>query len=112
MINSEKAVIEYLSGKLEIPVYKDIPKDRPEKFVSVEITGGDCREFVANPQLAIQCWDTTEYNASELAIAVSSELENIVYSNNKIYKCLCKVPYSFSDGSGHRYQFMCDLYTA
>ena len=49
------------------------PKDAPEspsEFVTVELVGGDVRDLVDHPRLAIQCWGPNEYVASSMAEAV------------------------------------------
>ena len=111
MNNIESIVIEYLANKLEVPVYKDVPKDRPNTFVTVENTGGFVDNSIETANVAIQNWSDTEYNASELSILVAETLAQAPYFVSKILHVNNNLPYSYSDGSGHRYQFISEIKT-
>lgn len=110
MINAEKALIEFLSGRLDAPVYADVPDVRPERFVTVEQTGGSSGIYTAAPMIAVQCWAPTRFDASELAreahdaIPDSVEMDGIMHAE-------CNAPYNFPDERCPRYQFVANLNT-
>ena len=64
----EPEVISFLSGALGVPVKGEVPYPRPEKFVTVELTGGQVDDLVIDhPMLAIQSWAPTKSEAKNLA---------------------------------------------
>lgn len=66
----ECELVQWLSAQpelAEIPVSTDVPADRPDRFVSVERTGGERTKILDRPELAIQCWAQSSVAAAELA---------------------------------------------
>lgn len=113
MFNVIAALVPYLKDKLGVPVSANVPGSRPAEFVTIERTGGDyglCRDA---PNLAVQCWAETEYNAYTLALAAAEALR----MSREHIEQVCKVDvtsvYSFPDtSSGHRrYQVDVTFYT-
>ena len=77
-MNVETTLVQFLNRQPElagVPVSTDVPARRPERFVTVERTGGAETPFTDHPMLAIQCWDTSRVQASFLAQRVKTLLE-------------------------------------
>lgn len=52
--------------------YYDVPADRPSQFVTVQQTGGDVEaQFLARPEVAVDCWDVTRRDAALFASDVA-----------------------------------------
>lgn len=66
-MNAEAWLVSHLSERLGVPAYAEVPGDRPERFVTVERTGGSSEPFRDLPTVAVQCWAQTRYEASEMA---------------------------------------------
>ncbi len=69
--------IAYLSEVLEadgIEAYADVPRDRPERFVTIERTGGSTSNRLDYPELAIQSWAPSNHGAYALARAVDGAM--------------------------------------
>lgn len=75
-----ETVILYLDDILddygeECPVVKDVPTDRPARFVQVFRTGGPRHNLVVDgAQLTIACWADTDAEAADLASLVRAAL--------------------------------------
>ncbi len=112
MIDIEAALIPYFRGKGYLAL-TEIPPDRPERFISIERTGGDRSDYVLDhPNVVIQCWAKTRAEASALAYEVDDLVEG-----------LSEVPHIFSakrnslshfpdvEGKHERYQLYIELTT-
>lgn len=58
-----------------VHVSTDIPSPRPEQFVTLERTGGPSDRFQDSPQVAIQTWAASRWEAEQLAQAVRYALD-------------------------------------
>lgn len=82
-MNIEAAIIGGLNEALTVGVYADVPKTRPDSFVTVERTGGsrDYYGLIDRPTIAVQSWAETRYKASQLANDVDKAMHALVGSN-------------------------------
>jgi len=77
-MNPEAIVIGHLVDE-GYPAYADVPADRPDEFVTVELTGASRRSHaVWSATLAVQCFARTRYEASELACGLVPAIESLV----------------------------------
>ena len=65
----EEAVRNWLVG-MGYNAYVRVPKDRPQRFVTVERTGGGVENMVDYPLIAVQTWAQTQAEAEEDAAAI------------------------------------------
>lgn len=78
MLNVEAAIVRYLSARLGVPVSTNVPDPRPASFVTVERTGGDASYGVIDrPQVTLDMWAATDYEASELAYEVDGLMHRV-----------------------------------
>lgn len=78
MVNVEAAIVGYLAERLRVPVSTNVPDPRPASFVTVERTGGEASYGVIDrPQVTLDMWAATDYEASELAYEVDGLLHGI-----------------------------------
>ncbi len=105
----EAIVIARLSEALEVPVYADVPRDRPATFVSVERTAGgrDVHGLIDRPQLAVQSWAPTRYEAALLADEADSAMRGLV--GWPVTKVTTDRIYNFPAEGSPRYQGVYDL---
>lgn len=52
----------------------DVPENRPERLVTFERVGGAADRFTDNPQVAVQAWAGTRWEAEQLCNAVRVDL--------------------------------------
>lgn len=62
------ALAEKLGAALDVPAATTVPREKPDRFVTVERTGGPCGPGRDNPYLAVQTWAGTEAEAYSLAL--------------------------------------------
>lgn len=74
----EEVVIAYLSERLQVPVYGDLPEDFPMTFVTVEKTGSYTKDHIVTETLAIQSWADTQYNAAALNKTVKQTMKGLL----------------------------------
>lgn len=61
-----------------VGVYGSIPETRPERFVTVERTGGQVSGLVDYPTFAVQCWGESRAEAAALASRATQALQSLV----------------------------------
>ena len=72
----EEAVRNWLVD-MGYAAYVRVPKDRPQRFVTVERVGGSASSYVDVAEMAVQCWGADRHDdagAEELANAVRNAL--------------------------------------
>lgn len=112
-VNAEVLVRLHLNEDVTLPAaFMDVPKDRPAEFITVERTGGDRVDVRDRPVIAIQCWSTSRYQASELARKVGDSLE-AMRTHPNVGRMDINTSYNFPDlDSGTpRYQVVVELVT-
>lgn len=110
-----KLTIAYLkTGLDEIPVSADVPRKRPEEFVTVERTGGGATNLIAHPTLAIQSWAKTNQSAWELAERVDALMSAMPYKLADVMGCSCTTISHWPDPDSdlQRYQGVYNLSTS
>lgn len=106
ILNIEAYLISKINEDTEYTAYDDVPENRPDVFVTIERTGG-ARESVATeePMVAIQSWNTSRFNASEMAYKIDKYIHEMVLGDERIASVSRSSLYNFTDTSGQpRYQ--------
>lgn len=69
MVDVEAALVSHLAHEVGVPCYADVPRDRPDRFATVELLGSTEEVYGAidHQTVAVQSWANTTYEASELA---------------------------------------------
>ena len=101
----ETTLYTYLNLVLSpIPVYTEIPKNRPEKFVTFEKTGGSRENMIDTATIALQCWAKSIYEAAELCVAVKGIMDASV-ALEEISKAEYVSDYNYTDTSTKHYRY-------
>lgn len=107
--------IEYLSARLDVPVYGEVPETRPdaplpETFVVVEKTGSTETDKIKHATVAFQSWAPSLFDAMALNEEVKTAVASSV-SESKISRAKCENDYNWTDDSikQHRWQAMFDI---
>lgn len=107
-MNVEAEIVAHLNSK-GFKAYADVPKPRPQEFVTVERTGGTS-DVLDRPTVAVQAWSTSRHKASELMLAVDDCMMGIV-ERPSITRCKRNSLYNYPDAEQPRYQAVYDLVT-
>lgn len=68
MIQIEAKLVEFFSNlEPEVTAYVSVPNPRPERFYTVERTGGASDRFIDWPQIAVQAWAGSRSQAAVMA---------------------------------------------
>ena len=88
-----------------VGVYGSIPGTRPERFVTVERTGGQVGGLVDYPAFAVQCWGESRAEAAALASRATQALQSLV-SYPQVASISVDALYNFPDPDSRqaRYQ--------
>lgn len=73
----EKTVLDFLSARLSVPVWMEIPPGPPERFVVLEKTGGHFEEGLGYATLAVQSYGKTLWDALKLNQAVKDTMAQL-----------------------------------
>lgn len=106
----EVTVLQYLSQKLGIPVYMEVPEKPPKSYVIIEKTSGAKSNFICSSTLAIQSVAESLYQAAELNEQAKEVMEHIT-DETDISKCSLNSDYNYTDTTTkkYRYQAVFDL---
>ena len=93
---------EQLAG---VGVFGIVPETRPERFVTVERTGGQVSGLVDYPAFAVQCWGESRAEAAALASRATQALQSLV-SYPQVASISVDALYNFPDPDSRqaRYQ--------
>lgn len=81
-MNIEATIIEYLSDSIDVPVSADVPKNRPEEFITIERVGGQVDGLVMDhANIVVQAWTQNRFSASELIESIDTILLNLNINN-------------------------------
>lgn len=106
----EKIILDYLNGKLDVPVYLEKPASVPERYVVFEKTGSSRENFINSATIAIQSYAESMYEAANLNEKVKEAMDSIV-SLPSVSKSRLNGDYNFTDTTKkqYRYQAVYDL---
>ena len=107
-----ETVIAYLADALGIEAYAEVPNPRPEVFITVERIGGAPDGFGHDfPELAVQCWAKSMYEADVLARQAAEAMARMPFSVPAVKRAAVSTVYNFPDfeGKHSRYQITASL---
>ena len=100
----EHIVIDYLSSKLGIPVYAEMPEKASPKLLIVEKTGSSRTDHVESATIVVQSYAPTLFGASLLNNDVKSAMEDIIQLSS-ISECSLNSDYNYTDTATKRYRY-------
>lgn len=102
----EKTVLDYLSKKLDVPCYMEVPATMPQEFVVIEKLGSSRTNFVNYASFAIQSYSTSTYKAALLNEKVKEAMFDIV-DLKEISSSELDGDYLYTDTSIKRARYQC-----
>lgn len=106
----ERVVAKRLMDATGIKAVLEVPGERPDEFISVEMTGGGGDRFVRTASLAVQSWARTRRRAAEISRLVEEATPGLTEEPN-VFRAVANGSYRFPDpDSGQaRYQTNVEL---
>ena len=101
----ERVAAQRLMDSTGIKAVLEVPAERPDEFISVEMTGGSGDRFTRSASLAVQSWAKTRRRAAEIARLVEEAVPDIADEPN-VFRAVANGSYRWPDPeAGHeRYQ--------
>ena len=106
----EVTVYNYLNNALSVPVYTELPKEKPQRFVVLDKIGSSKENYLSSSTIAFQSYAESKYQAAllneQVKLAVDSLIEIPGVSGVQINS-----DYKFTDTSTkeYRYQAVYDI---
>ena len=82
-----------------------VPATRPEKFVTVERTGGKIDAFSDSPTFAVQAWAPTKAEAAALAEQAASAIDSWPMTEPSVADATVESLYDFADPDSRSQRF-------
>lgn len=107
----EAETARFIARKVGVRALTEVPSQRPDEFVTVEVTGGESGRFPTRVSLAVQAWAQTRARALEIAIECERALWDLDELEN-VFNPSAEYPYRFPDPDSRtpRYQLGARLY--
>ncbi|WP_075844684.1 hypothetical protein [Collinsella bouchesdurhonensis] len=110
MIDVERVVAKRLMDATGIRAVLEVPEERPEEFLSVELTGTGTGLYPKTCSLAVQSWAKTRRRAAEIAGLVEVAIYGLTEEPN-VFKAVPDGTYRWPDPDSRqeRYQTNAEL---
>lgn len=105
-----KAALAYLTPLLDVPMASQVPTARPTAFVQLRAAGGADRNLaIGDRNLTVDCWETTDSRAIDLAERVHGLLFAAPRAPQSLIRTVTEVggpiPMPDPDDPSPRYRF-------
>lgn len=104
----ETTIYDFLTEKMTVPVYMEIPKNPPSQMIIIEKTGSSLDEHIYQSTFAIQSYDKSLYEAAELNDQVKAVLmdglEGLI-TLDEILRVDLNSDYNFTDTTTKKYRY-------
>lgn len=97
-------VRDWLSARLDLPVYGEHPSDPPSEYVVVEQTGGGSVNHICNATLAIQSIAGTLLRAMEIN-ELAKDAMDALPELPEIFSSKLNSDYNFTDTASKSYRY-------
>lgn len=111
MVGSLERIVRWADGRVPgVPAFGVIPPNRPERFITIERTGGSRGRLMETPVFAVQVWAGSILDADSLAATLCGECQKL-RRQAWVASLTVGSPYNFPDpDSGQaRYQFTLEV---
>ena len=88
-----------------VKAFVQVPATRPEKFVTVERTGGKIDAFSDSPTFAVQAWAPTKAEAAALAEQTASAIDSWPMTEPSVADATVESLYDFADPDSRSQRF-------
>lgn len=100
----EIIIKEYLDKELDVPVYLEEPRDKPDTYVLLERTSGGKEDQIRSATFALQSYAKSMYGAASLNEKVKEAMDKSIYFID-IGRAKLNTDYNFTDNTTKRYRY-------
>jgi len=107
----EVTVYNYLNNALSVPVYTELPKEKPQRFVVLDKIASSKENHLSSSTIAFQSYAESKYEAALLNEEVKEVVENMIVLD-EVSKVELNSDYNFTDTTTkeYRYQAVYEIY--
>lgn len=107
----EKVILDYLNRELDVPVYMEVPRHAPLKYVVIEKTGSSKQDFILTTMMTFKSYAPTMYLAADLNESVKAAMDNAAVLP-EISKSQLNSDYNYTNTQtkSYRYQAVYDIW--
>jgi len=107
----EITIFNYLNNALSVPVYTELPKEKPQRFVVLDKIGSSKENYLPSSTIAFQSYAESKFQAALLNEQVKEAIENMIVLDG-ISKVELNSDYNFTDTTTkeYRYQAVYEIY--
>lgn len=102
----EARVLQYLSGKLSIPVYAEMPEKPEDELVLIERVGGSVTNWISRASIALQSYAKDILRAMEIDKQVRAAMDKL-YEIDGISSARMASNYNHTDTRTKYYRYQC-----
>ena len=106
----EKLLYDFLTARIDVPVYMEMPASPPEAFVLMEKTGGGMSNHLRRATIAVQTYDASLYKTAGLNEVVKTAMLSCA-ELDAVARCELNSDYCYTDTTHklYRYQAVFDV---
>lgn len=67
--------VTILKESLEVKVGTEVPRNRPQRFIMVNLDGDESTPYLLRPRIALTCWGATDKDARGIALSALDALQ-------------------------------------
>lgn len=67
--------VTILKESLGVPVGTEVPRNRPQRFIMVDLDGDESSPLLLRPRIALTCWGATDKDARGIALSALDALQ-------------------------------------
>src|SRR5690554_326081 len=107
----EVTIYNYLKNVLSVPVYTELPKEKPQRFVVLDKIRSSKENHLLSSTIAFQSYAESKFQAALLNEQVKEAIENMIVLD-EISKVELNSDYNFTDTTTkeYRYQAVYEIY--
>lgn len=86
-VDTTKLVLDVLREALDVPVKTDMPTDRPDRLVLVDLSGDNSTPFLLMPRYDLTCWGRSDADAKGIALSAVEALQEAAEDHEYLSAC-------------------------
>ena len=86
-MDATKLVVDLLSESLTVPVSTDMPRNRVERMVLVDLSGDQSTPFLLMPRYDLTCWGSSDRDAHGIALSAVQALQEAALDHPYLSDC-------------------------
>lgn len=84
-MDATELVVSILAEALDVPVSTEVPATRPDRLVTVDLSGDQSDEFVLRPRYALTCWGASDKDAHGIALSAVQALQEAALDHPHLF---------------------------